>query len=121
MKLRILDDSVRLRLNRSEVGRIAQGEAVHSHTRFTDGLFLSYGLEPSAATAISATLLDNVITVQVPAEAAQAWATTDQVALTAIQSMNGGELTILVEKDFGFLTPRATEDDQDSFPNPKAR
>jgi hypothetical protein len=119
MKLRILDDSIRLRLSQSEVERIAQGEAVHSHTRFLDGFFLSYGLEPSAATEIGATFLDNVITVRVPAEPARTWATTDQVTLIASQPFEGGELAILVEKDFECLEPRAGAEDRDSFPNPK--
>lgn len=120
MKLRILDDSIRLRLSQSEVGRIAQGEAVRSHTRFPHGSFLGYGLEPSTATAIGATFLDNVITVRVPAEAARNWATTDQVALTSSQPIEGGELTVLVEKDFECLEPRTGEEDQDAFPNTKA-
>ena len=120
MKLRILDDSIRLRLSQSEVERIAQGEAVHSHARFPDGFFLSYGLEPSApATEVGATFLDNVITVRVPVEAAQTWATTDQVALIATQPIEGGELAILVEKDFECLEPRTGAEDRDSFPNPK--
>ena len=120
MKLRILDDSIRLRLSQSEAGRIAQGEAVHSHTRFPDGFFLSYCLEPSAATEIGATFVDNLITVRVPAEAARTWATTDQVSLIASQAIEGGELAILVEKDFEWLEQRAGDEHQDSFPNPKA-
>ena len=120
MKLRILDDSLRLRLNQSEVDHVAQGEAVHSHTRFPDGFILGYSLEPSADTEIGASFLDNVIIVRVPAEAARSWATTEQVALISTLPMKGGELAILVEKDFECLEPRAGEADQDSFPNPKA-
>jgi hypothetical protein len=120
MKLRILDDSVRLRLSQTEVDHIAQGKAVHSHARFPDSCFLVYGLEPSAATEIGATFRDNEITVRVPVEAARSWATTEQVALAAVVRIEGGELSILVEKDFECLDPRAGEEDQDSFPNPKA-
>ena len=120
MKLRILDDSVRLRLSQTEVDHIAQGKAVHSHARFPDSCFLVYGLEPSAATEIGATFRDNEITVRVPVEAARSWATTEQAALAAVVRIEGGELSILVEKDFECLDPRAGEEDQDSFPNPKA-
>jgi hypothetical protein len=120
MKLRILDDSIRLRLSQTEVEHIARGEAVHSHARFPDGCFLVYGLEPSAETAIDATYRDNEIRVRVPTEAARSWATTEQVALTAIVPIEGGELAILVEKDFECLEPRPGEEDRDSFPNPKA-
>lgn len=121
MKLRILDDSVRLRLSQTEVDHIARGEAVRSHARFPDGCFLVYGLEPSEEKTIDATFRDNEITVRVPAEAARAWASTEQVALTAAVPIEGGELAILVEKDFECLEPRAGEQDQDSFPNPNAR
>ncbi len=120
MKLRILDDSVRLRLSQTEVEHIARGEAVHSHARFPDGCFLVYGLEPAAETTIGATYRDNEIKVHVPTEAARSWATTEQVALTATVPIEGGELAILVEKDFECLEPRPGEEDRDSFPNPKA-
>ena len=100
MKLHLLDDSIRMRLNQAEVNRIAGGQMVHSHTRFPGGLFIAYGVEPSDKRDITATLLDNVITVYVPAEAAKVWATTDQVSLTAGQPIDGGELNVLLEKDF---------------------
>jgi hypothetical protein len=99
MKLRILDDSVRLRLSQTEVEHIARGEAVRSHARFPDGCFLVYGLEPSAETTIGATYRDNEIKVCVPTETARTWATSEQVTLSATVAIEGGELAILVEKD----------------------
>lgn len=121
MKLRILDDSIRLRLTQTEVGRIAEGRGVRSHTRFPDGTILGYALEPSNGDAIAASFTNGLITVRVPEDAARAWATNDQVALTARQPIDGGTLNLLVEKDFECLEPRPGADDGDAFPNPKAR
>ena len=45
MKLRILDNSIRLRLDRSEVARAGRGELVEGRTHFPGGRHLSYVLE----------------------------------------------------------------------------
>jgi hypothetical protein len=121
MKLRILDDSIRLRLSQAEVGRIADGQGVHSHTRFPDRCMLGYCVESNGRNSITATFVDGVIKVSIPADTAKAWAETDQVSLTAEQPIDGGALSVLIEKDFECLEPRPGDEDHDSFPNPKAR
>ena len=120
MKLRIRDDSIRLRLSQSEVARVADGQGVHSHTRFPNGCMLGYAIETSSGEAITARLADSVITVHVPMAIAADWAAAEEVSLSAEQPLEGGVLSVLIEKDFECLDPRTGDEDSDAFPNPKA-
>lgn len=45
MKLRLLDDSIRLRLSRSEVVAGGEGSIVEGRTRFPDGSKFTFALE----------------------------------------------------------------------------
>ena len=53
MKLRILDDSIRYRLSRSEVDSIGEGQGVSSSTSFPGGGLLTYMLAPSDLLKVS--------------------------------------------------------------------
>ena len=48
MKLRILENAIRLRLDRSEVDDIAAGQALVASTHFPDGQVFGYQLAASA-------------------------------------------------------------------------
>lgn len=122
MKLRIRGNSVRLRVTRTELERIAAGEAVTETTDFGGGQRLKYRLvSDHDATGIGAAFEAGVVTVTLPAPVADEWASTDSVSLGADQSAGAGEsLSILVEKDFQCLAPREGEDESDMFPHPEA-
>jgi hypothetical protein len=120
MKLRILDDSLRLRLGRSEVTRLAQGEPVEGHTHFPSGVF-TYRVTTTSEVRSAASFVDGCIEVCLPVADVQRWATTDEVSLRATQELAGGRsLRLLVEKDFQCLAPRDEAEDSDSFENPNA-
>ena len=122
MKLRIRDNSIRLRLGKSEVAQLARDGSVHASIRFSDvpKTQLRYSLVTSlAATEISAHLGDGEIKVTVPEGLAREWANSEQTGLKHEQRIDREEsLAILVEKDFHSLQPRADEDQSDSFANP---
>lgn len=119
MKLRIRGNSVRLRLTRSEVSRIAAGRAVTESVRFGSATELRYRVEPRPVPRLAAEMVDGEIAVLVPAEQATQWAATDQVSLAGGQDLGAGErLEILVEKDFACLKPRPGDDPEDFFENP---
>jgi len=120
MKLRILDDSIRLRLERDEVDRLGAGGTVHALTRFPDGSTLSYVLRPCGS-ALDARFERNKLVVDVPADAARRWAR-DEQAVSIREEITTGRhpMIVLVEKDFECLEPRAGEDQRNRFPNPKA-
>lgn len=123
MKLRIRGDTLRLRLKRSEVDRLAAGAGVVEHTRFP-GAVLSYRLETSGNGDFSAHFTNGSLVVRLPQKDALEWARTDAVSLHAEQKLPGnGVLDVLIEKDFRCLDPghhRADEDDDDTFPHPRA-
>ena len=81
---------------------------------------LKYAVVTSTGESVVADLRDNEITVSVPAETIAEWAGSEQVGIEACQAGRGGELQILIEKDFACLKPRHGEDDADTFENPLA-
>ncbi len=120
MKLRILDDSIRLRLDRDEVTRLGDGNAVEAVTHFPGGAELRYRL--AAGAKDTAKYLGGTISVTLAAAATRHWAATDsEVSVRASLPIDGGMLTILVEKDFECLAPRDGESQSNRFHNPNAR
>jgi hypothetical protein len=120
VKLRILDDSIRLRLERDEVDRVAAGGTVHALTRFPNGSTLGYALRVAGAT-VDARLERDTLVVDVPARLALPWAR-DERAVSIHEKITTGNhpLVVLIEKDFECLEPRAGENQRNRFPNPNA-
>lgn len=123
MKFRIRGDTIRLRLKRSEVARLAAGDSIVEETHFPESV-LTYRLDVSENNAISANFDNGSIAVTVPKSKVLDWAGTDDVSLQAYQKLPGtGSLSLLIEKDFSCLEPshhRGSEDDEDTFPHPRA-
>lgn len=121
MKIRIRDNSIRVRLERSEVDLIRDTGVVSSHTSFPGGRRFTYALESSPASVNPAAFYsDNTITVRLPETIVLAWATTEQVSIHGEQVLDDGEkLNILVEKDFACLAPRDGEDESDMYDHPE--
>jgi len=122
MKLRILDNSIRLRLTRGEVEQLRNDGVVRAITSFPGGREFRYEVESSPASVNpGAFLSDNKVTVRLPESAVGAWAASEQVSITGEQQhKNGDQLSILVEKDFACLAPREGEDESDMYPHPDA-
>ncbi len=120
LKLRIQDNSIRLRLTRGEVDRMQRDGQVIAATAFPGGSRLEYILETSkAAGRAEARLANGRLVVSLPEATVRQWAGTEQVSIEGAQPLEGGEqLRILVEKDFQCLAPRAGEDESDMFPHP---
>lgn len=122
MKLRILDDSIRLRLERDEVDRLFRGEGVACATRFPDGPTFTYRLIAQHTTA--AGFADGTLTVAIDADRLRRWASDDaevSIEETLALGRGGHSLSVLIEKDFECLAPRAGESQTNRFPNPKLR
>ena len=122
MKLRILNNSVRLRLTRSEVDTLDRDGLVKAHTDFPGDRDFHYVVESSPASVKpGAFFSDRVLTVRLPDTMVREWATSDEVSIRGNQLLDGGEtLKILVEKDFQCLTGREDEDESDMYPHPAA-
>ena len=122
MKLRILDNSIRLRLTQSEVQKVSAEGLLRGRVRFAGSNSFDYVLESSPATVSpEAHISNNVLTVRVPKMDIRLWADSDRVAIDSEQVLGDGErLRILVEKDFHCLSPREGEDEADMYPHPEA-
>lgn len=122
MKLRIKDNSIRLRLMRGEVEVLRDVGLVEAHTEFPGGRTFGYCVESSPASVNpEAFFSSSKVTVRVPETTVLAWANSEQVSMTGEQVLaNGEKLKILVEKDFVCLTGRDDEDESDMFPHPEA-
>lgn len=128
MKLRIRDNTIRLRLTQPEVTRFARTGRVEARTRFGPGVHevLTYALERDPeAPALYARWQGGSVTVYLPAETADAWASTGvvdgPVGCEGTQDIGGGDLLLLlVEKDFACLDDRDPAEDAGAYPNPQA-
>lgn len=116
MKLRLRDDSLRLRLTRSEVDAFAEKGRVETRVTFSEKVLVYAIAHGPSFDGVFARFAHNEIVVTVPSVVACAWATSEDVGIEATD----GALRIVVEKDFACLKPRQGEDDTDAFPHPKA-
>lgn len=121
MKLRIQDNSVRLRLTRSEVDRLHESGEVSAAAAFPGGQSLRYVVKSSGQSdGVGAQFDARAIVVTIPAGEVRDWAGSEQVSIHGSEQLAGGEsLAILVEKDFACLAPREGEDESDMFPHPR--
>ena len=121
MKLRIHDNTLRIRVTQSEVARLAAGNPVEQITEFAPTSFLITLVKPSSQVrSTTATFQDNQLSVLLPLDAVTRWAHSDQVGIEASQTIGSDKtLSILIEKDFECLHSVA-EDNTDAFPNPRS-
>jgi hypothetical protein len=115
MKLRLQGNSVRLRLKRSEVARLRDHGMVEERVDFGGGEVLTYRLLSAGAPGpVRTEFGQGTIAVLLPAEAARAWADSDDVGVYA----QCGAVSISIEKDFRCLTRTDDEQERDSYPHP---
>jgi hypothetical protein len=122
VKLRLLDDSIRLRLSRTDVTRADEAGVVEGRTRFPDGSAFVFALESQPSGKAAAAFAGGRVVVRLPAAEISRWAGDDTVVSleTDVDLPDGGRLKLLVEKDFQCLTARPEEDQSDLFFNPEA-
>lgn len=122
LKIRIHDNSIRLRLNRDEVGQIGRMDSVDCQTRFPSGEIFQYQLSASSTgETTTASFAEGCIRVVLTEAQAKHWALTEtEVSVAVSTPITNGTLELLVEKDFECLDPREGEDQSNRFRNPKA-
>jgi len=123
MKLRIKGNSIRLRLGRSEVSRLNDGERIEESIRLAPeaGAKLTYGLEQAPdLERMTLRYRPTEFTILVPQKLVAVWAAGEQVGLYDSVDLGSGEtLDLMVEKDFACLDV-SDEENVDTFPNPIA-
>jgi hypothetical protein len=119
MKLRLRENSLRLRLLRSEVERLGRNERVEEVITFAARQRLTYSLAVTDATVVSATFEGGTINVELPSALARQFVESDLVTVEHQQPAGpGGPLTILIEKDFVCLDRNDDPDNVDAYPHP---
>lgn len=119
MKIRIKDNSIRLRLTQSEINLLAKEGKVECQTYFSPESILFYAIETANVDTVNASFEKNNITVFLPVLTAKNWIETEQVGIEYLsQTDENKNLKVLVEKDFTCLVKRPGEDDKDAFPHP---
>ena len=118
MKLRIHGNSLRLRLNQTEVAQFSKTGFVEEAIDFGAGARLAFSLESlSDLDTPQALFQTNWIRIQIPSVRAQAWFTSDLVGIAGEQVLGSGKrLAILIEKDFQCV--HSPEPDPNAYPNP---
>lgn len=121
MKIRIKDNSLRLRLTQSEVDTFQQDGSVSGAINFPNGRSMIYSLNKNNGNNFAAEFNGAQMLVSVPESAFSTWLKPTEVGMEDRLDLEGGEtLRLLIEKDFACLTERVDEDESDNFPNPNA-
>jgi hypothetical protein len=123
MKLRLMTDSVRLRLNQTDVARFAQEGEIVETVEFPGPVNLVFGLRVSGEAAIGTARFENgELMVTVPAIHAKNWTSNErEVGLYYDQKCEDGKaLRLIIEKDFQCVDGPAEEIDPAGYPNPLA-
>ncbi len=101
MKLRILDNSVRLRLKRGELIELVRCGTLSRSVGFGLGQSLIYTVAGDAdASRVAASFLAFEIRILIPTKMLRHWATSTEVGIVGDHEVGGKSLRILVEKDF---------------------
>lgn len=122
MKVRILANTIRLRLKQQEIADFQQHGKVIEATEFgpspTDQL--CFVLEVSSEPQLTVSYASNTTTIGVPRQLAEEWTGTDLVGFDGkIDTGKGRTMEVLVEKDFVCLDG-PEEENMGAYPNPKA-
>ena len=122
MKIRMKQDSLRLRLGRAELERFLKDGRIQETTRFAASpeAGFTYALEVSSPGSAGTTLrtMPCGVTVVVTPEQVRLWKRDDQVGIyTDLEVDTDTRLEVIVEKDFACLD-RSDSDNADTFANP---
>jgi len=119
MKLRIKGNSLRIRLTRSEVDKFAVSGYLEERTIFASQVLVYALAAKQGIQGLEATFEGTKITLFVPAEIPAIWAANEVVGFdNTIDTIDGNQLYLLLEKDFKCIDAPPSEDQSDNFENP---
>jgi predicted nucleotidyltransferase len=114
MKIRIKSNSLRYRLTKTDVAKLAEEGYIQETVDFGSQQLI-YALRWVDDEQLSATYNENIITLYAPKTMVAGFADEDKIGFEGTH----GSLHLLVEKDFTCLDEVA-EDQSDNYPNPLA-
>jgi hypothetical protein len=106
MKLWIHGNSLRLRVSKTELAKIAETGKAEDAVRFSSEQSLRYAIEVRPTGAVTATFSGPAILVTLPKPRLDLWLRPNEVSVEGSQPLGGGKvLLIVLEKDE--VSPRA--------------
>lgn len=119
MKLRIRDNSLRLRLSQTDLGLFEAEKKVEAKIEFPGGASMHYILLWSDKEEFAASFDGKSMIATVPHTVGKNWLAPTEVTIDhSVKSINNSNLRLLIEKDFQCLSERKDEDESDMFLNP---
>lgn len=116
MKIRCIDDSVRVRLTKSDLARLVLHGSIHTRIYVDPANHLSYVLALSPQRTVpDAFFEDGIFRLEVPGARLRSWADSDEISLEYYKNIDAQHnLHMLIEKDFPCKS-RDGEDKSDTF------
>lgn len=115
MKLRLTHNSIRIRIQRSELALLQSSGQIKETVAFPSTGPFQYEIAVYEGREIHASFKETAILIELPKEIAQPWMDTTQVGIeTDLQLKDNERLSILIEKDFPCLD-RPNEDKSETF------
>ena len=119
MKLRIMGNSLRIRLSQTEISTLGKDHKILDSIQFPNKGKLEYEIISLKSDKWDCFYGNNKISLGIPQILINNWVTTEMVGFdNLIDLENNIKLSILIEKDFKCLTTRSDEDESDLYPNP---
>jgi hypothetical protein len=115
MKLRLLGNTVRLRMAQSEVEQLTETGIVEESVEFLPNPLVYMVHTSKDSSQIEASFLNGWLTISLPEKAVKEWAAGNDVGMKG--SFRG--VSVLIEKDWSCLHGDETEN-EDRFPRPAA-
>lgn len=122
MKLRILGNSLRFRLGKSEVESFGHSGSIEGGVRFGESseTDLRFKLQMIDGLEFTGKFSKGNIVVGVPRSLVDQWVSNEEVSISGSQELDAqADLKFLIEKDFVCLNSHNDEDQSDRYPHPK--
>ncbi len=120
MKLRLKENTIRIRLSMPEVEKLIGAGQIASKTVFPGMNALVTQIHLGGGEIPTISFENERITIDLPEKSARGWPDSDQVGFQwSLPLKDGSQLFLLIEKDFRCLTERPGEDESALYPNPK--
>jgi len=116
MKLRCTENSIRIRIRKSELDQLAKSKQIAEKIHLGNQVVFTFTLDVNEfVEKVTAILLNNTLLVSLPKATANQWINSNQVSIEVKNEISDEHnLHILIEKDFPCLD-RENEDKSDTF------
>jgi hypothetical protein len=119
MKLRLKENTIRIRLSMNEVEKLVSAGQIASKTMFPGMNALVTQIHLGGGEIPTISFENGRIAIDLPEKSAKGWPESDQVGFEwSLALHDGSQLSLLIEKDFRCLTERPGEDESALYPNP---